>query len=79
MKTYEQSNIFIAVKKLKLVARVYQRAELVLRLQGNNLPEFCPISLTTLRRTSQPSKRSWTKYAHTSLLQQSQYFTHYRL
>lgn len=27
MKTYEQSNIFIAVKKLKLVARVYQRAE----------------------------------------------------
>lgn len=70
MKTYEQSNIFIAAQKLQLRTskRVYQHVEFC-RLQGNNLPKNCPISLPTLRRPSKPSTRSWTKYAHARIVQ----------
>lgn len=78
MKTFEQSNIFIAAQKLQLGIHVYQHVEFY-HLQGNNLPKFCPISLTTLRKPSQPSKMSWTKYAHARILQQMQYFTHFLL
>lgn len=77
MKTYEQSNIFIAAQKLQLRTskRVYQHVECCC-LQGNNLPKNCPISLPTLRIPSKPSTRSWTKYAHARIVQQMQYFTH---